>query len=107
MGQPQRGGIPIKKCSTCIYRAQYYLGCDYISHTGKSRVKQVYDALGVDELTKEAKRALRPENCRNYVFGPRKALPMKQVLVTANTEELRRQWAQEAEKEDMTASAVE
>lgn len=41
-------------------------GCNYFTITGKSRVKAVYDKLGVKELTPEAQKLLTPKNCPCY-----------------------------------------
>lgn len=46
-------------------------GCDYISMTRRSRVKKVYETLGVRTLTKEALALLAPENCPCYEPGER------------------------------------
>lgn len=58
----------------CKYRscAEHGGGCDYLGMTGKSRLKAVYDILGVERLNAEQLRKeplLRPKNCP--VFEPR------------------------------------
>lgn len=52
----------------CKYRgsAERGGGCEYLCMTGKSRLKAVYDTLGVERLSAEQLRKeplLRPENC--------------------------------------------
>lgn len=58
----------------CKYRgsAERGGGCEYLCMTGKSRLKAVYDTLGVERLSAEQLRKellLRPKNCP--VFEPR------------------------------------
>lgn len=42
-------------------------GCNYLKVAKCSRVKTVYDLLGVNSLTKQAKEMLLPENCPCFV----------------------------------------
>ncbi len=79
----------------CKYRCGYGLwpnGCDYLGITGKSRLKAVYERLGVERLN--AKRLakeplLRPENCP--VFEPRadrlRKKPQKGILLAGSMPE--------------------
>lgn len=59
----------------CKYRCTYdgtKCGCDYLGMTGRSRLKIIYDMLGVERLSDEQLRReplLRPRNCP--VFEPR------------------------------------
>lgn len=55
----------------CKYRGEICRGggCDYLGMTGKSRLKAVYDLLGVERLSAEQLQKeplLRPENCPLY-----------------------------------------
>ena len=66
------------RCDKCRFRGSdstdnrsYANGCDYLSMTGHSRVKGVYQMLGVKRLTKEARELLRPENCPFFEKGKR------------------------------------
>ena len=52
----------------CIYRGASGC-CDYHLIEGRSRVAQVYEALGVRRLTDEAKKRLRPKYCPFFVEG--------------------------------------
>lgn len=64
-----------KSCArACKYRCSPERGggCDYLGMTGKSRLKAVYDLLGVERLTErqlQKEPLLRPKNCP--VFEPR------------------------------------
>ena len=67
------------KCSRdCLYcnRSRHvflsFHGCNYAAETGKSRVAAVYRLLGVNRLTKAAKRMLEPENCPCYRWDGKK-----------------------------------
>ena len=64
-----------KRCMSCIYRADDCSGlrggCIYILATGKSRLKEAYEATGDKHLTKKVKRALNSNKCRHYIKGPR------------------------------------
>ncbi len=66
------------RCDICRFRGSdstdnrsYTNGCDYLSMTGHSRVKSVYQILGVKRLTKEARELLLPENCPFFEKGKR------------------------------------
>ena len=73
-----------KKCFRCWFRGSASgigICCDYASHTGKSRLKQVYEELGVDHLTPEVERLMSGENCKFYKRGDKQPLPMEQVVL--------------------------
>lgn len=64
-----KGRKPCRRA--CKYRGEICRGggCDYLLMTGKSRLKAVYDLLGVDRLSAEQLQKeplLRPENCPLY-----------------------------------------
>lgn len=69
--------MPVKKSNLCKRHCKYRNGCsswgqsehgcDYILITGQSRLKIVYNMLGVDRLTPEAQELMRPENCTCFV----------------------------------------
>lgn len=44
--------------------------CSYMDQTSRSRVKAVYELLGVREMTPEARRMLEPENCPCFEPDP-------------------------------------
>lgn len=60
----------------CKYRDGSVCGgsCDYLSMTGKSRLKAVYAVLGVERMTEEQlekEPLLRPENCPVFERRPK------------------------------------
>ena len=62
----------------CVYQNhlvdsyESYYGCRRLELTGESRVKAVYNMLGVKEMTRAARELLRPENCPCFVPEPEK-----------------------------------
>ena len=62
-----------RRCLSCAYRSAdsngWTEGCGFIQITGQSRLKEVYQRLGVHEITDEVREAMRPENCRHYQKG--------------------------------------
>lgn len=75
------------RCDKCRFRGSdstdnrsYTNGCDYMSMTGRSRVKGVYQMLGVKRLTKEAQELLRPKNCPFFESGKRRRIQSLDML---------------------------
>lgn len=69
------------RCKKCRFHGSAYTsaegrtfcyGYEYIIATGKSKVMQVYERLGVGEMTEEAARLLEPRNCPFFEPGKRK-----------------------------------
>lgn len=82
------------RCDRCRFRGtdstenrSYTNGCDYMSMTGHSRVKGVYQMLGVKQLTKEAREMLRPENCPFFEAGKRGRIAAIEMLSRRTPEE--------------------
>lgn len=73
-----------RKCYSCRYRGELSgvkVCCDYLRHTGRSRLKQVYEELGVDRLTPAVKKRLSGRNCKFFEPGAKQRLPMEPVLL--------------------------
>ena len=54
------------RCARCKYglnNGSLETECGYSRIEGKTRLKQIYDLLGVDKLTPEAREQALPENC--------------------------------------------
>ena len=82
------------RCDKCRFRGldstdnrSYTNGCDYMSMTGNSRLKGVYQMLGVKRLTKEAQELLRPENCPFFEKGKRGQVRALDMLSRRRLEE--------------------
>ena len=71
----------MSRCLSCAFRGEHRTGdprrpgCAYIQITGHSRLKAVYESLGEDHMTKEARAAMEPENCLVYRKGKRRTVP--------------------------------
>ena len=80
-----------KKCESCTWRnympaaAGARAVCAYMQLTGHSRLKAVYEELGVDYMTDEVRRAMRPENCRVYQKGKIQRIPEVDLLLAGST----------------------
>lgn len=76
-----------RPCTSCVYRGDLQTGatdrpgCMYILHTGISRVKAVYEMLGVNRMTREAREALHPENCVLHRSGSKRSLEERPVML--------------------------
>lgn len=45
--------------------------CRYLEMTGHSRVKRVYDSLGIKEMNDAARRLLEPQSCPCFLPAPK------------------------------------
>lgn len=71
MSRPRKSCTRPCKYHSCPERGG---GCDYLGMTGKSRLKAVYDTLGVERLSADRLQReplLRPKNCPVYEKRPR------------------------------------
>ena len=63
-----------RKCRYCGKMRSYSLlePCEYLRYTGRSRLKEAMQMLGVNRLTEEVEELLRPKNCPFFDSGPRR-----------------------------------
>ena len=81
-----------RRCEKCVWRADSIPGnrgpgCAYIQHTGKSRLKEVYERLGVNHVTDAVREAMKPENCRHFQSGARHPHAEMRILLDGSPTE--------------------
>jgi DNA-binding NarL/FixJ family response regulator len=81
-----------RRCEKCVWRADTIPGnrgpgCAYIQHTGKSRLKEVYERLGVKHVTDAVREAMKPENCRHFQSGARHPHAEMRILLDGSPTE--------------------
>lgn len=81
------------RCVKCAYRDEGRVGtpghpgCAYLQITGRSRLRAVYEALGVHELTDAVREAMKPEHCPMYRHGDKRELTETRILLGGSTPE--------------------
>ncbi len=80
------------RCEKCVWRDDSLpgsrgAGCAYIQHTGKSRLKEVYERLGVKHVTDAVREAMKPEHCRHFQSGARHPHAEMRILLDGSPAE--------------------
>lgn len=100
----------MSRCLSCAWRGEHHTGdprrpgCAYIQITGHSRLKAVYESLGVDHMTKEARAAMEPENCLVYRRGTKRVLPDVGIVLEGSAKKKDKAKSRERETPSVTAS---